>query len=362
MGTIFGAIAENDNEYGFLRTVGQEVAWQTAQRWIADRNAELALTTALFIQGKTEKFTTRYKRPGAGYMQERNAKAQALPGTRKATGSWDVSYPLKDFMEGQTWTDVNVAYMTAEELSNHIETGHNAYQNTLRWEILHRLLDNVTETWVDVDNGSLSIKPLANGDTDKYPPVIGEPTDDAIEDHYVGSGYIAANIDDTNNPLETIRDDLDHHYQGPSTGGDNIAVFHNRAQRSQLEALTDFTEVPDNWLVTGDNVDVPFGLPTAPGKVLGRASGTWVIQWDFIPANYLLGIHLDEAPPLMMRHDPLTTGLGTGDFMLISTDEQFPMETMYERARFGIGAGNRLNGFAMYLVASSSYTVPTAYT
>ena len=359
MSNVFGTITDNDNEFGFLSNVGQELAWEVAQRWVAERTAEFALTTGIFVEDKTEAFKTRYKKPGAGYLQERNT--QGHYGSGKATGSWDVAYPMFDKGVQHSWNDVDVAKMTALELSNHIETGFNSYVNSFRHDVLHRLLDNVQETYTDPDHGDLDIEPLANGDAVTYPPVAGSVTE-ATEDHYVGSNYTAANISDTNNPLETIRDDLDHHYSGPSTGGDNIVIFCNRAQRSQLEALSDFTEVPDNWITSGDNVDIPFGLPTAPGKVLGRASGTWIVQWDFIPASYLLGIHLDEAPPLMQRHDPASTGLGTGDFMLVSTDEQFPFTNAVWRARYGIGAGNRLNGFAMFLVASSSYTVPTAYT
>ena len=237
----------------------------------------------------------------------------------------------------------------------------NSYVNSFRHDVLHVLFDNVQATFTDPDHGSLSIEPLANGDTVTYPPITGEPTDEATEDHYLESGYLAAAISDTNNPLPTIRDDLDHHYNGPSTGGDNIAVFINRAQRTQLEGLTDFTEVPDNFIATGDNVDVPFGLPTAPGKILGRSNGCWVIQWDFIPANYLLGIMLDEAPPLMKRHDPASMSLGTGDFMLVSRSELFPFEQAVWRARYGLGAGNRLNGVAMELGEGGTYTIPTAY-
>jgi hypothetical protein len=359
MSKVFGTLTDNDTEFGFLANVGQGLAWEVAQKWVSDRMVEFALTTAIFVEDKTEKFKLRYKKPGAGYLQERNA--QGTYGSAKATGSWDVAFPLRDKGITHSWNDVDVAKLSAEELSNHIVTGMNSYINSFRHDVLHVLFDNVQESFTDPDHGSLSIEPLANGDTVTYPPVTGEPDTEATEDHYLESGYAAANISDTNNPLATIRDDLDHHYNGPSTGGDNIVVFCNRAQRSQLEGLTEFTEVPDNWIMTGDNVDVPFGLPNAPGKVLGRASGVWVVQWDYVPANYLLGIHLDETPPLLMRHDPLSTGLGTGDFMLVSRDEQFPFESAVWRARYGIGGGNRLNGVAMELGTGGSYTVPTAY-
>lgn len=359
MSQVFGTITEDDNEFGFLRNVGQELAWQMAQDWIAQRMAEFAITTSIFVEGKTDKFKTRYKKPGAGYLQERNS--QGGYGAGKATGSWDVAYPIRDKGVEHSWNDVDVAKLSALELSNHIVTGFNSYVNSYRHDVLHVIFDNVQESFTDPDEGTLSIEPLANGDTVTYPPITGEPTDEATEDHYLGTSYTAANISDTNNPLKTGRDDLDHHYGGPTTGGDNIIVFCNNAQADQLGALSNFREVPDNFVRSGDNVDIPFGLPTAPGKTLGRSDGVWVQQWDFVPANYLVFIHLEQAPPLMQRHDAISTGLGTGDFMLVSNDEIFPFERAVWRARYGIGGGNRLNGVVMFVNGTSSYTIAPAY-
>jgi hypothetical protein len=359
MSTIFGAIAENDHERAFIITRGQELVWRVAQEWIARRNAEFALTVALFFEDTTEAFKQRYKRPGAGYMQRRGAQSQA--GTIKATGSWDVSFPLEDFEIAIGWNDVDIAYMTPLELSNHVVTGMNGFVNTTRWEILHRLFDNVQGTFTDPIHGSLTPEPLANGDSVTYPPITGEPTSEATEDHYLESGYTAANISDTNNPIITMRDDLNHHTGGPTTGGENIIVFANSAQRAQIEGLTNFTEVTDRFTAVGDNVDTLTALPTAPGITWGRSDGCWLQGWDFVPANYLLAVSLDEPAPLMKRVDPADTGLGNGDLMLVATDEQHPFTTSFWRARFGVGAGNRLNGVAMELGTGGSYTIPTAY-
>ncbi len=357
---VFGTITDNDNEFGFLANVGQELAWQMAQRWIADRMAEFALTTGLFVEGKTEKFKTRYKKPGVGYLQERNT--QGHYGAGKATGSWDVAYPMKDVGVEHSWNDVDVAKLTALELSNHIETGLNSYINTFRHDVLHRVLDNVQETYTDPDHGDLDIEPLANGDTVTYPPITGEPADEATEDHYLGTSYSMSGISDDNNPLKTGRDDLNHHFGGATTGGDNIVALCNSTDTERFEALSDFRDVPDSNIRSGDNVDIPFGFPIAPGRTIGRSNSVWVQEWDFIPANYLLFLHMDEPAPLMMRHDPLTMGLGTGDFMLVSNDELFPFTSAVWRARYGLGAGNRLNGVVMFINGTSSYTVPAAYT
>ena len=360
MSQVFGTLASNDHEEAFIIVQGQELVLQVAQEWIAQRNAEFFATVGVFVEGRTEAFKQRYMRPGAGYMQETGPEGQ--PAAQKATGSWDVEYPLRNFKIAIGWNDVDIAYMSAEVLSNHIVTGMNSYVNTYRLRILHRLFDNVNDAVTDPIHGSLAPVPLANQDGVLYPPITGEPTDEAQENHYLGSSYTAANISDANNPLVTMVADLDHHTGGPSTGGDNMVTFCNRAQAEQLKALTDFTDVPDNFIVVGDNVDVPVNFPSAIGKTLGRSNGTWIVQWDFIPANYLLTVDIDQPAPLKQRHDLLKTGLGVGDLMLAATDMQHPFTTSFWRARFGIGTGNRLNGVVIFLNSGSSYTVPTAYT
>ena len=237
----------------------------------------------------------------------------------------------------------------------------NSYVNTYRNEILYRILNNTQGAFTDPNHGALTPEPLANGDTVTYPPVQGEPTTEATEDHYLESGYTAANISDTNNPLKTNVADLVHHFGGRTTGGENIITFCNSAQSDQLGGLTSFTDVPDNFIMVGDNVDVPTSLPFAPGRTIGRSDGSWVQEYDFIPANYLVTIHLEEPAPLMQRHDPLVTGLGVGDLMLVAEDERHPFTTSAWRARFGIGAGNRLNGVVMELGTDETYTIPTDY-
>jgi hypothetical protein len=79
-----------------------------------------------------------------------------------------------------------------------------------------------------------------------------------------------------------------------------------------------------------------------------------------MPAEYLLGIHMDAPAPLRMRLDPADTGLGAG-LQLVAENERFPISSAFYRNRFGFGVGNRLNGVVVQLVASTSYTIPTGY-
>jgi hypothetical protein len=102
-------------------------------------------------------------------------------------------------------------------------------------------------------------------------------------------------------------------------------------------------------------------LPSVPGKVIGRhTKGAWLVEWRFIPANYMVAVHAEEAKPLLMRVDPADTGLGTG-LQLVANDADFPFVSSFWRHRFGVGVGNRLNGAVMELGTGGTYSVPSGY-
>lgn len=356
MSAIFGALGLNDTDRVFKATVGQRVIYEEAVAYVNRVNAELDRIMAVFVERSTSDHKLRYKLPGGGHLARRGPSGRY--GAVKVTGYWDVAFPLEDFGAEIAGDDVSMAYMTVQELENHILTVTAKNVNTLRFEMLKALLNNTQDTFSDWLWGSLSIEPLANGDSVVYPPVMGSESE-ATEDHYLESGYLAANISDSNNPYETIRDDLEHHF-GASTGGENIVVFINNAQRAKTEDLTAFDAVPDQYVRVGDNVNVPVGLPNVPGRILGRVSGCWVVEWRWLPANYMVGLFIEEPAPLIKRVDPADTGLGVG-LQLVAEDEEFPFSSSVWRHRFGFGAGNRLNGVVMELGTGGTYSIPSGY-
>lgn len=239
--------------------------------------------------------------------------------------------------------------MTVQQLQAHLDTIQIQNANTTFTKMLRAIFRNVNRTFIDDEpykRGTLTCVPLANQDGTFYPPLFGEK-DEAQENHYLESGYAAAAISDTNNPLVTIRDELEEH-KGAPTGGSNIAVFIDRAQRPAVEALTDFSEVEDRFIRSGQDTDVPVNLPSVPGTILGRCDGTWVISWPRIPANYMLGLDLDMEAPLQMRRDPVATGLPWG-LTLIAESDLYPLQQAYYENRFGVAVVNRLNGVIMKL-------------
>ena len=353
---IAGMLGLQDTDNIFLNTIGQRAVYEVAQQYVNQINMETEKAFQVFVEGDIEDYKERYKLPGGGRLDRRGGQTQSS--AAKASGYWDVAYPLEDFGKQIAIDDVAAAYMTVPEFQRHLDTVQVQNVNTVRFEMLKALLNNTSRTFSDPLKGDLTIQSLANGDGTLYPTVLGSETE-ADDTHHLGANYLASAISDTNNPLATIRDELEEHF-GASTGGEEIVVFMNNAQTAKVKALSDFDEVIDRDIREGSAVNVPVNLPNVPGRIIGRGSGVWAVEWRWIPANYMFGMHLGAPAPLKRRVDPAATGLPRG-LNIVARETHYPLEAIHYRNRFGMGVGNRLNGVGLYFVASTSYTIPTAY-
>lgn len=356
MSEIYGALGINDTDRVYLSTLGQQVVYDAVQETLQRWNEDMQAAMMMFVDETTSDHKRRYKLAGGGRMQRLGGQGQA--GAVKATGQWDVAFPLEGFGDQLASNRVDYAYMSVQDLDRHLDTIMNRSANTVRYEILAALLNSAQGTFIDPLWGSLAIEPLANGDSVTYPPVLGSESE-ATDNHYLESGYAAASISDTNNPYVTLRDELEEHF-GTPTGGSNIVAFINNAQVSKTEALTDFDPVNDRFTQPGADTDQLFGLPSVPGRVVGRTNGVWVVEWRWIPANYIMARHLDVPAPLVQRVDPADTGLGQG-LQLVAESDTHPFSSSHYEHRFGFGCGNRLNGVVMELGTGGSYSVPSGY-
>ncbi len=358
MSGIFGALNLSDTDRVFNATVGQQAIYDAVADYVAQYNADMEAAMSVFVERTTTDHTYRYKLPGNGYMQRRGQVAPV--GAKKAAGEWDVAFPLEDFGDSLADDDITRAYMTVAELDRHVSSIVIGNRNTRRYEILRALFNSTAGTFVDQLWGSLTIQRLANGDSVTYPPVLGSVSD-ATENHYLETGYAASSISDTNNPIATGVAELEEHF-GIATGVSRVVCFTaGGTQKTKLQALTNFVEVVNNAVTVGDQTATVSELPVGmPGRVLGYTDGAWVVEWPWIPANYLVFVHLDAPKPLIQRVDPVDTGIQPG-LQLVAKDAQYPFEQSYWRDRFGFGVGNRLNGVVIELGTGGTYTVPSGY-
>lgn len=357
MSGIMGYFKRSTSEDTYINTAGQQMVFDAATAYVEQINADLMAAMSLFVQTPTPDYKWMYRLPGGGRMEKRGIGATG--GATRPYGSWEVALPLEDFDNQIAADRVDWAYMTVGEMQLYLDNIQTRYINAFRYEMLLKLFKNTNTTFVDRLKGSLTVVPLANGDTVTYPPKMGSESE-ATDNHYLESGYAATNITDTNNPYETIYEELVEHFDD-RTGGESVLVLINQAEAPETKALTDFDEVPDKDIRSGDNVDIPQNLPMAPGRILGKVSNCWVSQWRWMPANYMIGIHLEAEPPLGMRVDPPETGLPSGLSVVPGAMPLSPLEGSEWTARFGLGVVNRLNGVVMELGTGGTYTIPTAY-
>jgi hypothetical protein len=357
MSQIYAALGLPDHDRSFINTIGQSVVFEATQTLLADYNEELAEAMAVFVERTTTDHKIRYKLPMGGRMQRRGGQGRS--GAVKAVGQWDVALPLEEFGDAVAGDRVTMAYMTLDEYNRHLDGIMIRNKNTRRHELLRTLFNNTSRTFVDDNYGDLTIVPLANGDAVLYPPTLGSETE-AAADHFLVSGYAASAISDTNNPVRTMVRKLVQRF-GAEQGNSNIGIFVHSDQVDKLADLADFEEVTDRFVVLGADGNTLTGLPqNVPGRVVGRVDGAWIIEWDYIPSGYLMGIHFGAPRPVLQRVDPAETGLTSG-LQLVAEDERYPFQGAQWSDRFGLGVGNRLNGVVMQLKASGSYDIPAQF-
>ena len=357
MSGIYSILGLQDGDDTFINTIGQNRVFDAAKTYLTMVDQEMMKAYQVFIQMETEEYKERYKLPGGGYMQERGTKAANA--AQQAYGGWDVEYPLHDLEEPVAEDDTDVAYMTVQDVQLALDSIRIRAINRLRRDILRRFYNNTNFTFVDKRKGTLTIRPLANNDGTLYPPVVGADAE-AQDDHYLESGYAASAISDTNNPIRTLRRELEEHFGTPQGFG-NIAVFFNNAQITLVQGLTDFDAVDDSHKMFGANRDrVTGAFPNVPGRIVGRCDGAWVVEWDWTPAGYCKAVDLDQPAPMKVRRDPAATGIPRG-LHLSGESDKHPLFARHYRNRYGVGTANRLNGVVMEFGTGGSYTIPAAY-
>lgn len=355
MTAIYGVLGIDESERRYLREFGQKVIFEAVNQVLQMYSEDLRRALAVFVEEETSDAQRRYMLPGGGTLQRRGGQAQSA--AVKTIGYWDVAFPLEEWGDQIAADRVDYAYMTVQDLDRHLRTVMIRDANTVRTELLRALFNNSAWTFQDPIAGTLTVQPLANGDAVLYPPVLGSDTE-AQENHYIEAGY--TNITDTQDPYELVVDELEEHF-GAVSGGEDVVAFINPAQVGETLALTDFIPVVDNRIQPGQDTSQPVNLPNVPGRVLGRhARGIWVVEWRWVPQNYILGLHLNAPAPAIVRVDPDFTGLPRG-LTLVAESDLYPFTQSHYSRRFGIGVGNRLNGVVVELGNDGSFDVPSQF-
>lgn len=332
-----------------LRSV--EVAPQSLTQAIllsADQyNAEVNTMINLFCD-RTTAFRRRFKASGEGRLQAGDQNSRALP-VKGSTYDTDLPLQKGDWAFGAN--AVTRAKRTVQDDNDDLARAFKADRNWIRDHILAALFYNGAG-WssTDDENGTLTVKGLANSDTVTYGRVGGAA---ATDTHYLAQ---AAAIADATNPFGTIRSELMEH---PENAGSTIVSFVPSSNRAAVEALAVFRAPDDPRVSEASSLSVltaDLGV-SIPGEIFGYVNGQYVAEWAALPSDYVISLAVGAQPPLAMREDTVAENQG---FRPRGQRDDYPyFETQLWRMA-GFGANNRV-GAVVQRVGNGSYAIPTSF-
>jgi len=316
---------------------------------VAEHNRQMDALMNLFCQ-RTTQHQIRYAQMGSAKLQSLDENGRARP--VKPSGYYDVAFPIED--AGIAWgaNYVSRAKMTVGDAERATAMMLSADALWVRDRVLAALFSNATYTFTDPLYGALTIQTPANGDAVTYGRVNGTS---AVDTHQLGmANAIGASSD---NPFPTIYDELTEH---PENRGQVIS-FIPAGLKATTTALATFLDVADPNVRIGTDSDQLIGAGpgvAVPGKVIGyETSGVWVVQWDALPANYILSVMTEGPRPLGMREHPEAELQG---FKKVAERNDHPFyESQFLRFA-GFGAWNRV-GAHVTEISDASYDVPTGF-
>lgn len=332
-----------------VETVGIPAVNTAIDATIAEHNRQMDALMALFAQTTTE-YQIRYKTPAAARLQPLDESGRARP--IKALGHYDVAFPLQD--AGVAWGQTYKASrkMTVQEANNILNTVLTADRRWMRDHVLAALFGNVNWTFTDDEHGALTIKPLANSDTDTYLIQTGSDAG-ATDTHYLAQ---AAAISDSADPFSAIYTELTEH---PENSGDVIVLIPTNLKTS-IETLSGFYPIQDGNLQYGNAATLLRNTPNValPGTLLGyHEAKVYIVEWKSLPSSYMVATMTGGDRPLAMRQEIETSLQG---FNRVADRNDHPFyESQYLRIA-GFGALNRV-GALVYRVGNGSYAIPTNY-
>jgi hypothetical protein len=271
-----------------------------------------------------------------------------------ASAHYTVAYPMRD--GGHAWGDNRKtrAKLTVADVQRELAKALQADSNWLRRHMLAAVLDDSAYTFSDKTHGDLSIKPLANGDTDQYATRSGGLS---TQDHYLAQ---ANAISDTDNPFPTLYNTLKV-YPANAVESAKPIVFVASTLVGDIEGLSDLIPYPDWQVNYGAGADVArqdlTRFMSFGDMVIGIINRCIVVEWASLPDDYMVAWARGAGPFIKMRQEPEAELQGF--YSEIHSPDGNHREYRYLR-HAGFGVYNR-TAAAVMLIGSANYAVPTGY-
>jgi hypothetical protein len=294
----------------------------------------------------------RYTLPSSGELQPVDELGVADP--RRSEGYYQQAWPLMRGEDAYARSYEAAQKLTVGELNNELLRVQRADANWNITRMLFALMHETTWTQEDKEFGTLTVKPLANGDTDTY-EVTGQSALQT-DDHYLAQ---ANAISDSDDPFPTIYDELDEH----TVNSGPYVCFVPSGLRTAIQGLAEFTpryqtttvEFGDNEDLAGLGID---GFQLFGDRVLGEHNeGVIIVQWRRLPANYMVALNLGSP---VMRYRQESVASLQGLFQIeATTNSGNVLLNRFRRIR-GYAPANRVGAVVMR-IGNASYASPSPY-
>lgn len=327
---------------------------RTAVNEYVDRQNQLTQEIFGFLCEITTESQAKFRFPGAMELQGLTELGRPLP-QRYQEFEYTVAWPLQKagLALGQTYEQR--IKMDIAGFAGLIDAIGTADTRWLRRHILAALFYNGAG-WIhdDPDDpvGELTIKGLANGDTQLY--TSDNVDNGATDNHYLAQ---AGDLLTASDPIPNIVAELTEH----SINGGDVVILGSTLDRAKYAALADFYPERDANLRQGLGVtEFVGGVPqNVPGEFLGyHEANAYIFLWRGIPQNYMVGAVTNPAEKVLRQREHPEAQLR--GFKPDADREDYPyFETDYVR-RAGFGAWNRV-GAVVQRFGNGTYAIPTNY-
>jgi hypothetical protein len=330
-----------------LENVNVQVVMTAVEESIAEHNRQAEALMAELAMATTD-YKTRFKQRDSYTLQPLDEYGRPRP--TRPVGYYDVAFPIQGGGAAYGFNHISAKLATVEDINRLTLETMGADADWMKRHMLATIFDNVAWTYDDDEHGSLTIQPLANGDSVTYVKKSGAV---AADTHYLAQ---AVAIDASNNPFPTIYDELKEH---PVNANATIVSYVPTALKTSIKALSTFFEVEDMDVQPGNASDTLTGsIDRGFGdEVLGKADGVWIVEWSILPSEHMVSVARGTREPIMkMRQYPATSLQGFFEKQIVEGN----LETT-EFYRFaGFGGFNRV-GALVYQVGNATYEIPTDY-
>jgi hypothetical protein len=329
------------------------VVYDAIEEFLTYFNQQVNSLTGLLVEP-----TTEYQRQ---YNTATHIRLQPLDGENgrarpvRVGGHYTAAWPMQSAGTALGHAFRENMMMTVEAAMAETAAVAEAYARWSRDQILSALFYPSDYTYSDDTYGDLTVKPLADGGTQTYLKKGGNDAE-ATDNHYAAQ---ANAIGDSDNAFENAYNLLNEH---PENGDGQIVHLIPSGLVATTRALATFFRTRDMNLSQQSDAEYLVGELGAevPGEWIGYESDSkgFIVQWNSMPANYILSVRVGSPKPLRKRQYPDARLQG---FKLFGKREDWPYVEQQFAVHEGYGAWNRV-GAVVTRIGNASYAAPANFT